>query len=493
MKLSGPLIPVLSLSAGIIAGHVLGFQWWCGVIPIAMAIGIYFILLSVSGNPMKAYRIGKWHPLWVMILFVGIGMTDESLSRPQRLEDAFGGTRPDSVTCEITEILSKTYGDRINVLIQGTNGAKARFATGATELSAGDIIRIPSAQLREISKDTSEIGQKVAPMLKARGILYSGYILPKNIKAIGKSNSPRYLFLSSREKIETAIERSHIKKPTSDFLNAILLGDKTGLDERMRLTFANGGLAHVLALSGMHIGIIAGFILILMWPLKFAGKYKLAYIATILILWLYVIITGMSYSSVRACIMATLAFCAILIERKNFAGDALASACFLILLFDPAALFDAGFQLSVVCVGALIAFASPLNPIDHRSHPMLYRICGALLATMVATVASWVLTSFYFSQIPLMFLPANLLLLPLLPIYVALALIFVGALCFGMEIHWLSICLDEGYEFLVWGVEKLSLGQEYVVDYQVPLWVVASWLGLLAVAAIILNRKSITS
>lgn len=124
---------------------------------------------------------------------------------------------------------------------------------------------------------------------------------------------------------------------------------------------------------------------------------------------------------------------------------------------------------------------------------MLYRICGVLLATMVATVASWVLTSFYFSQIPLMFLPANLLLLPLLPIYVALALIFVGALCFGMEIHWLSICLDEGYEFLVWGVEKLSLGQEYVVDYQVPLWVVASWLGLLAVAAIILNRKSITS
>ncbi len=91
--------------------------------------------------------------------------------------------------------------------------------------------------------------------------------------------------------------------------------------------------------------------------------------------------------------MTTFAFIGIIAERKNFAGNALCSACLLILIVNPNALFDAGFQLSVVCVGALIAFASQLNPIGHRNHPKLYVACGAVITTIVATAASWALTS----------------------------------------------------------------------------------------------------
>lgn len=189
--------------------------------------------------------------------------------------------------------------------------------------------------------------------------------------------------------------------------------------------------------------------------------------------------------------MLTLAFTAIILERRNFAGNALCSSILLILLFDPLALFDAGFQLSIVCVGALILFSSPLNPIDQRQHHLLFSICGAIIATIVATAASWVLTSYYFSQIPLMFLPANLLLLPLLPVYLAVAFIFVLMLCCGAESHLLGVFLDYGYNFLMWATEMLSNGTEFVVDYQIPVWGVAIWLSALALVACYINRKQI--
>lgn len=488
----GPLIPALSLAIGIALSNVFEMPWWCASIPIAIAIAIYVYILKSSSDPVSAFKIGKWHIIWVMILFLGIGAIDESLSRPNSIDKSFGKNVPEYLYCEVTSVLTKTYGERIDVIIEGTNETKARIRTGVMQISPGDIIKIPSDGIKNISKDTTEIGKKIVPMLKAAGILYSGRISPQKIELVGRSKNLRYFFINIREQIEISIERSHISKPTADFLKAILLGDKGGLDDQTRLTFANGGLAHILALSGMHIGILAGFLMLLMWPIKLAGHYKWGYFMAMIILWLYVAVTGFAYSSVRACIMTSVAFIAIIAERKNFASNALCSACLLILLIDPRALFDAGFQLSVVCVGSLIAFASNLNPIGHRQHPVLYYICGSIIATLVATGASWVLTSYYFSQIPLMFLLTNLMLLPILPAYLSIGAVYTGLLSAGCEIRWVGKLLDFGYELLLKGAETLSGGTEFVINHQIPLWGVAVWLFILAAAAFALNRKNFT-
>lgn len=487
----GPLIPTLTLASGIAISAVLCLPWWCGVLPIITAIFAYLYILKASKDPVASFRMAKWHFVWVILLFFGIGLTDESLNRPITLEKAFGKNVPDSLYCEVTGVLTKTYGERIDVVIDGTNGAKARIRSGVTEVSTGDMIKIPSKYIKEISSDTTEAGRKLQPMLKASGILYTGIVHPNNIEIAGRSSNPRYFFVTIRERIETSIERSHLRKSTADFLNAILMGDKTGLDEQTRLTFANGGMAHILALSGLHIGILAGFLILLMWPIKLTGHYKWSYTIALLVLWLYVSVTGMSYSSVRACIMTTFAFIGIITERKNFAGHALSSACLLILLVDPSALFNVGFQLSVVCVGALIAFASKLNPIGHRQHPVLFYLCGILIATIVATSASWALISYYFSQIPLMFLPSNVLMLPLLPIYLCIAVFFTLFLALGFEVGWIGWILDGGYDILLRSVKWLSGGTEFAIDYQIPLWGVALWMLILASGAFAINRKEI--
>lgn len=447
-------------------------------------------LLHRSGDPIKAFRIGKWHIVWIGLLFCGIGMLDEYNNRPLTLDKAYSNGLPAKVSGEIISISPKTYGDRLEVEIESTNGAKAQIRTGATLYKTGDIISFPADRLTEISKDTSAIVSKIAPMLKSKGVLYSGYVPDKYISRTGSARSLRSFFTGIRNEIEIKIEKSRLQKSTSDFIKAILMGDKSGLNEDVRLTFANGGVAHILALSGLHMGILAGMVLWLMWPVKALGRYKWGYAIALMLLWCYVFITGMSHSSVRSCVMITFAFLAVIAERKNSVGHALCCACMLILLIDSMALFDAGFQLSVVCVASLIAFTSRLNPIRHRQHPGLFRVCEVLLATIIATAASWAFISFYFGQIPLLFLPSNLMLLPLIPLYLGASVIFTTLLCCGIEFQLLGKILDMGYNFMVWATDTLSSGGSYILDYQIPLYGLAIWILLLSISAYILNRNS---
>ncbi len=85
----GPLIPTLALAAGIAVSYAGGLPWWFGAILIALAVGMYFFLMHASKTPVVAFKIGKWHFLWVILLFMGIGLTDESLNRPLTLSEAF--------------------------------------------------------------------------------------------------------------------------------------------------------------------------------------------------------------------------------------------------------------------------------------------------------------------------------------------------------------------------------------------------------------------
>lgn len=484
------MFPTLSLAIGIALASMASLSWWWGAIIISLAITGYALILRQSGNPVRAFKVAGWHLAWVVLLFLGIGMLDEYCHRPLTLEEAYKSEKPTLISGEITNILAKTYGDRLEIELSGTNGAKAQIHTGSTSLSAGDIVDLPTSCLKKLSSDSSGMAIKTTPMMKSHGILYTAFIAENNISYRGHTKSYRHFCANIRDDVEIKIERSHLKKETSDFIKAILMGDKSGLNEETRLTFANGGIAHILALSGMHMGIIAGILICMLWPFRALGKYKWGYAVAIIMLWCYVFITGMSHSSVRACLMITFAFLAIIMERKNSVGHALCSAIMLILLITPSALFDAGFQLSVICVVSLITFATPLNPIRHRQHPVIFRVCEALLATMVATIASWAFISYYFSQVPLMFLPTNLLLLPIIPLYISIGIIFTSLLCLGVELSFLGIILDQGYRFILRGAETLASGDSYIIYYQIPLYGLVLWILFLTLAAFSFHRKS---
>ncbi|MDE5839385.1 MAG: hypothetical protein K2H49_00545, partial [Muribaculaceae bacterium] len=80
--LKGSLIPALALATGIALSRMTGMVWWFGMIPLLSGIIIYIFLLNVSTDPVRAYRTGKWHAAWILLIFTGTGIIDEALSRP---------------------------------------------------------------------------------------------------------------------------------------------------------------------------------------------------------------------------------------------------------------------------------------------------------------------------------------------------------------------------------------------------------------------------
>jgi len=322
-----------------------------------------------------------------------------------------------------------------------------------------------------------------------KGILYRVYAEGENVVTVGHENTWRGLSNEIRDSFIEFIEKSKLDKETCYFLITILLGDRSYLDEDSRELFANGGIAHVLALSGMHVGIIVGIFMFILFPFNFIGKYKFRLFITIILLWGYAFITGFFPSIVRACVMLTFAFVAIMLERKGNALNSICLAGFVILLLSPLAIKDVGFQLSFLCVVSLILFMQPLNPIDKRYHPRLYAICGLILASVVSTFGSWTVVAYYFHQFPLMFLPVNVIVLPLIPFYIAGALLYLFLSFIGIDLQILASILDYSLHLIKELILVLSGGDKYNLAISVDALTVGLWLAGFVGFAIFLNKK----
>ena len=253
-------------------------------------------------------------------------------------------------------------------------------------------------------------------------------------------------------------------------------------------------LLHDVALSGLHVSIIAGILLWILFPFNIAGLYQWRYVIAVPAIWLYAFITGLSPSTVRAAGMMTVMIVCMLIERKNSAWNSLLLATFLILVFNPYYISDIGLQLSFLCVASLIFFAPYLNTVDHHSHPLLYTVAAFLLASLCATLASWALSAYYFGIFPLLFIPANIVALPLLPIYMVLALIYLLSCVCGYPFHFLGTTLDVMYHGLTRSLEWMGNGSATALNLNVSWITVALWIGAVAMMAIWLHagkKKSI--
>ncbi|MGA1529976.1 MAG: ComEC/Rec2 family competence protein [Kiritimatiellia bacterium] len=147
--------------------------------------------------------------------------------------------------------------------------------------------------------------------------------------------------------------------PSAAMTKALLLGLRSDIDPAVRETFARTGALHILALSGMHVGII---IMLLVVVLKACGIHRqhwLFVLAPFLIA--YTIGTGAAPSTIRASLMAICYFAAYAFRRQPDAPSALSLAALIMLLFDPTQLFTPGFLLSFVVVGGLIALVEPIR------------------------------------------------------------------------------------------------------------------------------------
>ena len=179
-------------------------------------------------------------------------------------------------------------------------------------------------------------------------------------------------------------------------LSALTLGHKGDLDKETREAYSVAGIAHVLALSGMHIGII--------WFLLRWLKGGLV----IPLLWAFAFIVGLEPSVVRAVVMCMLMELGRLSGSKVFSMNTLSVAAFFMLLYNPFYLFDVGFQLSFVAVASILLFYPVLFPLFSFKNKWARWTWGILCVSMAAQLGTAPLVMYYFSNFSVYFLITNL-------------------------------------------------------------------------------------
>jgi competence protein ComEC len=193
-------------------------------------------------------------------------------------------------------------------------------------------------------------------------------------------------------------------------LQALTLGDKSRLDSDLRQAYAAAGAMHILAVSGLHVGIISmtlGFFLKFMDARKSGSIMRGAII--LLCIWLYALVAGLSPSVLRAAIMFSVLAVGKMFSRTTNPYNTLLFSAFLICAFDPLSLFDAGFQLSYAAVLSILFFQPYIYRLLHFKRYLPDAIWSLTSVSLAANIGTFPISVYLFHQFPLHFLVTNIL------------------------------------------------------------------------------------
>lgn len=346
-----------------------------------------------------------------------------------------------------------------------------------------------------LSADTADhdLPDELSPsdILASQHIYVHGLIPMDSIKSITPTKGILASIKRWRVPISHLLLQSELKPASKEFLCTALIGDSSVLDANIREDFASAGLAHILALSGLHVGLIAMLVSIALWPVRIWGAKIPRVTAILILLWLYAIITGLSPSVVRATTMLSIFLGADMLQRRNCSYNSLCCAALVILAFDPEAIFTIGFQLSFAAVAAILLLSGDLNPISPR-HRILYAFTGYLCVSLAAVLGTAMISCIYFHTFPLYFLLANIVTSLLLPWLVGAGVILLIIEWCGFDPGWLCTSID----FLYCLIAKTagataSLPGSTINNIYIPAWTLIPYTCIIATIKLWITTRKI--
>lgn len=252
-----------------------------------------------------------------------------------------------------------------------------------------------------------------------------GFVILFATMALGYFSSTTPLFSQSEEgSIKTLAEKANttIGNTLATYLNteasalcrALCLADKTELSQNVKKDFSRAGASHILAVSGMHVGIIFTAISSLLSLISKSRKFKLlSGIFSIIFLWFYAFICGLQPSIVRACTMFSVPIIGKLLKRDSSSFNSLLFTAFCMLVYDYTYLFNLGFQLSFLAVAGILLFQKRIFNIFPLQNKILIWIWSLTSVSIAAQITTLPLTIYYFHSIPVLSLITNLFIVPL--------------------------------------------------------------------------------
>lgn len=282
--------------------------------------------------------------------------------------------------------------------------------------------------------------------LAKKDIHYRQFIRSGLVK-VDSSNitSPEFAIDRLGKSLSDLIDQKVEFTESKQIANALLLGQKESLDKEIKNAYSETGTMHILAVSGLHVGIIYAILLLPLKRFKSDSKFRKGYLLTVVgLIWLYAVMTGFSPSVVRASTMFSLVTAGQMRKKKPSIWNVLAFSAMLMMVVEPEVIFDVGFQLSYLAVAGIVG----LQPLIVRwwlpSNRVLEYFWQLAAVSFAAQLVTFPLSVFYFHQFPTYFLLANLIVVPLafLIMAVGVPFLFLGWIpmlgeVMGWLVNWL--------------------------------------------------------
>ncbi len=256
---------------------------------------------------------------------------------------------------------------------------------------------------------------------------YQGFLKKKQIYHQLNITESQFLLRSDPQKTlfgyASAIRFSLIEKLKKEnfgeeeraIIQALLLGQRNDISEDTYNNYKNAGAVHILAVSGLHVGILLVLLQFILKPLEFLPHGKVIKLIAILVfLWGFAFIAGLSASIVRAVTMFSFIAYALFLNRPTNTFNIVALSMFFILLVEPLFLFQVGFQMSYAAVIAIVWIYPKLQRFWHPENSILRKVWQLLSVSIAAQLGVLPLSLFYFHQFPALFFVSNLVVIPFL-------------------------------------------------------------------------------
>jgi len=484
---------IIKLSVCLIIGILIGYFYNTPTISLLYILGVLLLLFTISYFVAKNQFIKTiWFGMIGYTIMICIGILNVSIHNPLNNSTHYSNLinqKNDStklITLKIREVLkSSIYDDKyivdlikINDLqVSGKSILNIKKDSLNNTLKVDDVYIIKTT-LRDVNPPLNPGQFNYKNYLEKQYIYHQLFVTKEMLFDLKKSHQTVFGIANKiREHINFKLIKYSFKPDELAIINAILLGQRQNISEDVYTSYRNAGAIHILAISGLHIGIILIMLSSIFKPLE-RLRYGI-YIKTILIvliLWSFAIIAGLSASVTRAVSMFSIVAIGMHLKRPTNIYNTLAISIFILLLFKPLFLFDVGFQLSYLAVFGIVSINPTLDNLWKPKYWLFKKLWQTLTVTLSAQIGILPISLFYFHQFPGLFFLTNLLIIPLLGIILGFGIIIILlavlnilpitlANLFGLIINYMNQIVGWVAEQEAFLIKDISFSLLYVVIF----------------------------
>jgi competence protein ComEC len=448
---------------GILSGDFFHIQPW--IVSIWTAVGLCTLVIGY-----KAYRLWftqrHWLGIGVFICFAAMGWWRGHIHQLAHFE-ADPNIPSTEVSCLVQimdppierensyRMTAKIYQLHHDSICENWDANLLIYlakSNGVAHIKRDDVLYINgSMQMIQTPNAPGEFDMKTH--YRRRGIALQMYADSAHWKHLHVPNdhSMKYHLEHWRQTALDQMKRHGIQDLEFGVLAALILGDTGDMDKELMSSYAAAGVVHVLAVSGLHVGLVY----VLLAPLfrYLFGKSKGRWLRTLIpmaILWIYSLLTGGSPSVLRAAVMFSGFLFADNFAKHSNIYNTLASSAFILLCVHPAMLFELGFQLSYLAVIGIVVLQKPIYLLLEVRNKWLDKIWTMTAVSLAAQLVTLPMTLYYFHQFPNYFLGSNLFIIPWSTLLIYVSIFFYVCLPWpslaavvAKVMIWMTKCMNE--------------------------------------------------